>query len=74
MRNFNDINKVFGNKIRSIRKSQNLTQMELAEKANIDDKYYGRIERGESSPTLNTIFKLSKATKIKLEYLFGDMD
>ena len=37
------------------------TQEELAQAANINEKYYGRIERGESSPTLVIFFCLCNA-------------
>lgn len=41
-----------------------MTQESLAEKASIDDKHLGRIERGENSPTLNTFNKICVALKI----------
>ena len=37
------------------------TQEDLAQAANINEKYYGKIERGESSPTLAIFFCICNA-------------
>ncbi len=51
---------ILGAKIRKLRKSKGLTQEQLAEKVNIDDKYLARIEKGMHNPTFNVMKKLSK--------------
>lgn len=51
----------FQKAIKHYRINRGFTQEEIAEAANINDKYYGRIERGESSPTLSTFFCLCNA-------------
>ena len=53
-------------RIRRYRQYLHMTQEELASKANINEKYYGRIERGESCPTIWSI--------IIVKNLFGIMD
>ena len=50
-----------GNKLKAYRLSFNLTQEELAYKAGINEKYYGRLERNESCPTIEKMEKICKA-------------
>lgn len=49
-----------------------LTQTEIAEKAGINEKYYGRLERGESVPTLDKIEMLCRALDLRLVDLFAE--
>lgn len=51
------------------RKLNNLSQFALAEEADINEKYYGRIERGESSPTIQILERLCKGLNVSLERL-----
>ena len=57
-------------RIRSLRTSKKLTQQELGEKANIDYKFLGQIERGEKNPTFKTLVKIAEALNIELPELF----
>lgn len=52
------VNKAFGANLRKIRKEANLTQEELAFKAELDRTYISLLELGRKSPTLVTIFRL----------------
>ena len=65
-----DLLKRFGKKLAEIRKLKKLSQEELAWAAGIGDNQIGRIERGEHSPSLNTIFKIAKALEINTKELF----
>ncbi len=47
--------KAFGKHLRKLRKDKNLSQEELSYKCVIPTSQIGRFERGERSPTLNTI-------------------
>lgn len=47
-----------GNKLKVYRLSFNLTQEELAYKAGINEKYYGRLERNKSFPTIDKLEKI----------------
>jgi transcriptional regulator with XRE-family HTH domain len=60
----------FGENIRKIRISLNLSQEMLANDANIPINQIGRIERAEISTSLNTIFKIAKALSIDPNKLF----
>lgn len=50
--------------IREIRKNQNLTQEELAEKIGSSFSYIGRLERGEGNFTVQTLEKITIALNI----------
>lgn len=49
-----------------MRKQQNLSQEELAYKCGVHRTYIGSIERGEKSPTLNTIEKIAKGLNVNI--------
>jgi transcriptional regulator with XRE-family HTH domain len=59
----------FGQKVRAERLKQNLTQMQLANKAGISRVYVWMIEKGKKSITLINIEKLAKALKMKISDL-----
>lgn len=50
--------------LKLLRKEKNLTQEELANKANISFRTYQQIESGDSNPTLNTVDSLAEALGI----------
>ena len=52
-------------KLKSVRISKNLTQLELSEKAGISVNYYAKVERGEAIPSLDTFAKIVKALGVK---------
>ncbi len=60
-----------GDRIRDLRKKRNLSQEGLALNANIHPTYFGRIERGEVSPTVITLYKITKALDVDLRQLFS---
>ena len=59
-----------GEQLRYLRKEQNLTQEELAEKIGVHPTYIGKIEGGKSNPSPIMLFKLSRALKVKLSKVF----
>ncbi len=61
---------LFGMRLRELRKQNKMTQEELAFKAGIDVSYLGFIERGQQSPTLRKIEALAKALKVEPSELF----
>ena len=56
-----------GKKIQEIGESQNMTQDDLSAKSNLDN--IGRIETGNTNPTIRTLYKISQALKVKLKDL-----
>ncbi|SDE03553.1 Helix-turn-helix [Paenibacillus sp. CF095] len=51
--------------IRKLRTEQGLTQQALADEIGSSFSFVGRVERGESNVTLETIIKISNALKIE---------
>lgn len=56
------------------RKEQGMTQMQLAERANISKNYMQRIETAVSSCTVDTLTDIAKALRIPLYKLFEFRD
>ena len=64
-------------RIKELRLSRSMTQEMLAEKANIDESYLGKIERGiKSNLTIETLDKIIKALDISYDefFSFGDLE
>jgi transcriptional regulator with XRE-family HTH domain len=58
-----------GLNIRKLRKAKGLTQEKLAEMAGISYKYLGEIERGETNPSIDTIFRIAQGLNIPVEQI-----
>ena len=61
-----------GQNIRRLRKQRRLTQEDVAEEANLNASYCGRIERGEVNVTLDTLLPIAQALNVELNELFVD--
>jgi len=59
-----------GSKIRQLRRRQNLSQEELAEKAKLDLTSVSEIESGLRNPSLKTLHKIALALKVAIPDLF----
>ncbi len=55
-----------GRKFKEYRKKAKMTQEELAEKIDIAEKHYGKLERGLFMPSLETFFRLVEVLDIPL--------
>lgn len=64
---------ILGKRIQGLRKRHRLTQLQLAEKANLSLKHLGEIERGRGNPTLDSLNALADALAVTLSELF-DLD
>ena len=62
--------KNFGSRIQELRKKNNFTQSELAEKIGLSTNFIGMVERGERNTSVDKIFKLAKAFNISLAQFF----
>lgn len=58
--------------IKQYRKLNNLTQQELAEKANISRSYLADVEKNRYNPSLDTLNKIAEALNIPLSVLLGE--
>jgi transcriptional regulator with XRE-family HTH domain len=54
----------FARRVRALRYSLDLTQEQLAEKANLHVNYIGGLERAKRNPSLICIIELAKALKV----------
>ncbi len=62
----------FGDHLRSLRKARGLSQDQLGERANLNGKYLGELERGSGNPSLEVMARLAAALEIDLGTLVGD--
>lgn len=54
-----------GRKLRETREKQRLTQVQVAERADISTNHYAQIERGEANASLETLESILKALNTK---------
>jgi transcriptional regulator with XRE-family HTH domain len=65
---------ILGKRIQELRKENNLSQKELAEKIGVSDVAISRWERGTRIPNAENIVNLSNVFKISADYLLGIID
>jgi transcriptional regulator with XRE-family HTH domain len=51
----------FGDALRELREERGLSQEAAALTCGIDRSYFGRLERGQKTPTLNTVWRIADA-------------
>jgi transcriptional regulator with XRE-family HTH domain len=61
-----DITEEIGNRIRYYRKDRKLSQEELAEISGLHSSYIGQLERGIKSPSVDTIYKITKGLDVTM--------
>ena len=59
-----------GEKISQMRKQNNMTQKDLAEKLNVSDKVISKWETGKCLPDVETMLKLSKVLDVSISELY----
>ena len=69
----------FGQTLRSIRQERGFSQERLGFESGLHRTYISLLERGHKSPSLNTVFQLAKALKVRpseiiqgVETILGD--
>lgn len=65
---------MFGERMRQIRESLNLTQDELAERAGLEVLQIWRYESGKTKPNTEMIAKIAKGLQVSADYLLGLTD
>ena len=68
------LNKIIGSRIKYLRTLQNLTQAELAERADCDLSTISHIEIGSNSPSTALLDKIAKALNVEIWKLFIKRD
>lgn len=61
-----------GDQLRAIRKSRNLTQKQVAERARISQPALSRIELGGGIPDIETLQRLGLAMGVRFRIIVGD--
>jgi transcriptional regulator with XRE-family HTH domain len=70
MIDMDELRQIIGVNVRALRKAQGWTQEQLGEQAEMSYKALGEIERGEVSPSLNSLLKIANALQIQISELF----
>lgn len=65
------LKKNFGKRLKEIRKQKHVTQFELAEAANIDEKHVGNIERGINFPRSELLEKFAEILDVEISEFFN---
>ncbi len=68
-----DLLKLIGKRIKEIRESKGLAQLDVAVRmeGNIDTTNISRIESGRTNPTVYTLFRISQALEVPMSDLFN---
>ena len=64
--------KDIGNRIRDLRTAMKLTQSQFAELVGLSEDSIGKVERGISVPTIDTLMKMAEGLKVTLAELLGE--
>jgi DNA-binding response OmpR family regulator len=67
-----ELHRIIGDSIRRNRKSKGLTLKQLARRTQLSISLLSQIERGESSPSISSLYKIAIALTMKMSQLFGD--
>lgn len=67
-----ELHRIIGDNIRRMRKSKGLTLKQLARRTQLSISLLSQIERGESSPSISSLYKIAIALSMKMSLLFGD--
>ncbi|OGH18933.1 MAG: transcriptional regulator [Candidatus Levybacteria bacterium RIFCSPHIGHO2_12_FULL_38_12] len=70
MESLSATHKRLGQRIKELRKENEMTQEDLAFKVGVDRSYMGFVERGEKNPTLKKLIKIAQILKVSLSELF----
>lgn len=63
--------KLFGKRIKELRKNKRLTQEQLGELVGVDYKQIGNIETGTYFTTMSTLERIAKVLEVEIEELFS---
>lgn len=69
-----NLREIIPNNIIKLRKSQGLTQIDLAKRVNYSDKAVSRWEKGEVLPDIETLQSISQVFNVPISYFFEEHD
>jgi len=67
-----DINRIISDNLRKVRTDMNYSLDKVSELTGISKSMLGQIERGESTPTVTTLWKISNGLKVSFSSLMED--
>lgn len=67
-----NLNSIISSNLKRLRGERKLSLSKLSELSGVSKVMLGQIERGESNPTINTIWKISKGLKVPYTYLIDE--
>lgn len=67
-----DLKAIIAKNITELRKKNNMTQIELAEKLNYSDKAVSKWERGESVPDISVLKQIADMFSVTVDYLINE--
>ena len=69
-----DIKKKIGNRIRKLRTSKNISQLQSSNLANLDRTYIASVENGKRNISIINIEKIATALDILIKNIFEDIN
>lgn len=66
--------KLIGERIQKLRTEKNMTQSELAEKIDTNQKHLSRIEGGYHRSILDAVVAIARALDVSVDYLIADFE
>ncbi|MBL7739491.1 MAG: helix-turn-helix transcriptional regulator [Chitinophagaceae bacterium] len=69
-----EVDRIFGIVLKELRNQKKISQNDLADLAELDRTYISLLERGLRQPTIETVFKISEALKIKASVLIQKVE
>ena len=67
-----DVIRILGVRIRTLREQANISQEELGHLSGLHRTYIGAIERGERNPSVLSLKKIADALKVTVKDLFDE--
>ncbi len=74
MQSKSDINKIFGSRLKAIRKEKRMTQDEFAECLSIGRTLYTKYETGVAMPHCHKLCQIAKILCVSVDFLLGIND
>jgi transcriptional regulator with XRE-family HTH domain len=68
-----DLRSAFGRRIRELRLRQDLSQEQLAERADLHWTYVSDVERGQRGPSLDVVGRLALGLRVPLSEVFAGL-
>ncbi|GAA0076664.1 helix-turn-helix domain-containing protein [Clostridium sp. CTA-5] len=67
-----DLNLIIGNKLKDIRNKRSLSLDEVAKLTGVSKAMLGQIERGQSNPTVSTLWKIATGLKVSFSLFINE--